>query len=114
VSINDCKFLRLRSDHDLTQVKLYFLDGGEEYFETLAEGNEKPTASFTWIHSHVQERRPYTIRETFKLNLERERFRQATLMHWNATGSRTSTGRPVDAILTPTFATAAPPHDSTR
>jgi amidase len=80
----------------------------------MAEGHEEPTASFKWIHSHVQGRRPYTVRETWKLNLERERFRQAALMYWNATAARTSTGRPVDAIVTPTFATVAPPHDSTR
>jgi len=48
------------------------------------------------------------------LNVEREEFRAAALQHWNDTALRTKSGRPVDAILTPTFPTLAPPHDTTR
>lgn len=95
-------------------VSLYFLDGGEEYYETMTEGGEDATESFKWIHSHVKGRKPYTVRETWKLNLKREEMRTAAIAHWNATKERTSTGRPVDAIITPAFATAAPPHDTTR
>lgn len=95
-------------------MSLYFLDAGEEYFETMKEGGEGPTESFKWIHSHVEGRKPFTVPETWKLNLDREQRRAAALAHWNATKQRSGTDRPVDAIITPTFATAAPPHDSTR
>ncbi|KAF8323776.1 amidase [Clavulina sp. PMI_390] len=104
-------------DHQLTWdliVRLYFLDGGEEYMETLAEGQEQPTPSFGWIHSLIEGAPPLTARQTWRLNGERERLRQRALMHWNATKARTSTGRPVDAILCPTFPTVAAPHDTTR
>jgi amidase len=54
------------------------------------------------------------VSETWKLNLERESFRTTALEHWNATAQQTKSGRPVDAIIAPTFATLAPPHDTTR
>lgn len=57
---------------------------------------------------------PFSIAEVFRLNLEREEFRAKILHHWNATASRTSSGRPVDAILSPVAPTLAPPHDTTR
>ena len=40
--------------------------------------------------------------------------RARALAHWNATRGRTSTGRPVDAIICPTAATLAVPHDGIR
>lgn len=99
-------------------MKLYFLDGGEEYFETLEEGQEEPTPSFQWILDFIEKkdgkrRAPYTTRETWKLNMEREEFRTKALAHWNATSQRTKSGRPVDAIITAPFATLAPQHDKT-
>lgn len=94
-------------------LKFYFLDGGAEYRETLAEGKEEATPSFSWILEQCGGR-AYTIREMWQLNVERDRYRAQALAHWNDTQNRTRSGRPVDAILTPTFATLAPPHDSTR
>ena len=68
-----------------------------------------------WILAQVPNGgRPFTVAETFKLNLEREAFRSRIAAHWNATRSRTSTGRHVDAVLCPVAATLAPPHDTTR
>ena len=68
-----------------------------------------------WILSHVPNGgKPFSIAETFKLNVAREAFRARVAAHWNATRSRTTTGRPVDAILSPVAATLAPPHDTTR
>ncbi|KDQ63118.1 hypothetical protein JAAARDRAFT_29117 [Jaapia argillacea MUCL 33604] len=94
-------------------VKLYFLDGGEEYREIME--NDPPVPQTSWIMSQVPNGgKPYTVRETFKLNLEREAFRIKVANHWNDTRSRTTTGRPVDAILSPVAATLAPPHDTTR
>lgn len=95
-------------------VKLYFLDGGAEYFETMAESGEPPIPSFSWIVGHTNGREAYTMAEMFKLNAEREKFRSKAHAHWNASALRTKSGRPVDAILTPIAPTLAPPHDSVR
>ncbi|CAL1694527.1 unnamed protein product [Somion occarium] len=56
---------------------------------------------------------PFTVAEIFKINLAREAFRAKITAHWNATEARTSTGRQVDAVLSPVAPTLAPPHDST-
>jgi amidase len=98
----------------LFQLKLYFLDGGEEYFDTMAESGEPAVPSFEWIVSSAKGRPPYTVAEIFKLNGEREAFRARALAHWNATALKTTTKKPVDAILTPIAPTLAPPHDSIR
>lgn len=96
-----------------SQVKLYLLDGGAEYHETMQKSGEPPVQQTAWILDHAQGRGAYTVAEIFRLNLERETFRANALMHWNATQQRTSTGMPVDAILCPIAPTLAPPHDTT-
>ncbi|KAI6136352.1 amidase signature domain-containing protein [Pisolithus sp. B1] len=94
-------------------VKLYLLDGGAEYRETIQAGGEREVPQSKWMLDHARSRRPYTPHEIFRLSVEREAFRANALAHWNATKSRTATGRPVDAILCPVAPTLAPPHDST-
>lgn len=95
-------------------MKLYLLDGGEEYHETIRKGEEFEVPQTEWILKHARGRDPYTPAEIFKLNLEREAFRSKALAHWNATHERTVSGRPVDAILCPVAPTLAPPHNTTR
>jgi len=95
-------------------VKLYLLDGGNEYLETMGSGDETPVAMTQWILSHAAGREPYTPAECFKLNAEREEFRTRLMAHWNATRSATASGRPVDAILSPVFPSLAPAHGTTR
>ena len=97
------------------QTKLYFLDGGEEYRATTHPDVDPPVPQTSWILSQVPNGgAPFTVAETFKLNLARETFRARLAAHWNATSARTRMGRPVDAVLCPAAATLAPPHDSTR
>jgi amidase len=95
------------------QVKLYLLDGGAEYYDTLRLSGEPAVQQTDWILKHAEGREPFTVDEIFKLNLERETFRARALEHWNSTRTVTTTGRPVDAILCPIAATLAPPHDTT-
>ncbi|KAG9014094.1 hypothetical protein FRB90_005577 [Tulasnella sp. 427] len=95
-------------------VKLYLLDGGQEYRDTLKLSGEPAVPGTQWMLDHAAGRPAYTVPETWKLNIERETFRARALAHWNATASRTSTGRPVDAIICPTAPTLAIPHDQTR
>lgn len=94
-------------------VKLYLLDGGAEYHETMQKSGEPAVQQTAWILNHAQGRGAYTVAEIFRLNLERETFRAEALMHWNSTQQRTTTGRPVDAILCPIAPTLAPPHNTT-
>ena len=100
----------LRTDNAV-QLKLYFLDGGEEYWQVLRAGEEPPVPQTKWILDQIQDPRPFTVGEIFRLNAERETLRAKALEHWNAI--RGPTGRPVDAILCPVAPTLAPPHDTT-
>ncbi|EKM61669.1 uncharacterized protein PHACADRAFT_248414 [Phanerochaete carnosa HHB-10118-sp] len=94
-------------------LKLYFLDGGAEYRETLA--HDPPVPQIEWMMSQVpNDGAPFSVAEIFRLNLAREAFRAKILQHWNSTEARTRTGRPVDAVLSPVAPTLAPPHDTTR
>ncbi|CCM00023.1 uncharacterized protein FIBRA_02049 [Fibroporia radiculosa] len=93
--------------------KLYFLDGGEEYRETM-EG-EPMVAQTEWMMSQVpNDGKPFSVGEIFELNRAREAFRARVAGHWNGTKERTGTGRHVDAVLSPVAPTLAPPHDTTR
>jgi len=95
--------------------KLYFLDGGEEYQEVFMKSGEPRVPQTEWIMSHVPNGGlPYTVRETFQRNKEREIFRSNLAKLWNDTQTVTETGRPVDAIISPVAPTLAPRHDATR
>lgn len=94
-------------------MKLYLLDGGAEYHETLKKSGEPAVQQTKWMLDHARGRGEYTPTEIFQLNLERETFRANALKHWNTTAQQTNSGRPVDAILCPVAPTLAPPHDTT-
>ncbi|KAG8902186.1 hypothetical protein FRB99_004792 [Tulasnella sp. 403] len=95
-------------------VKLYLLDAGQEYWDTMALSGEPAVPGTQWMLAHANGRQPYKVPETWKLNLERENFRAKGLVHWNATRLRTTTGRPVDGVICPIAPTLAVPHDKTR
>ncbi|KAH9929662.1 amidase [Fomitopsis serialis] len=93
-------------------LKLYFLDGGEEYRDTMA--GEPMVPQSEWVLRQVpNDGKPFTVAETFKLNRAREEFRSKVVAHWNDAG-RTAAGSSIDAILSPVSPTLAPPHDTTR
>ncbi|KAL5535682.1 hypothetical protein ACEPAF_3776 [Sanghuangporus sanghuang] len=95
--------------------KLYFLDGGEEYWDVLKESGEPPVPQTEWILNQAPNGgKPFTVAEIFRLNLQREAFRQKLLEHWNNTASRTGLNRAVDAIITPVAPTLAPKHGKTE
>ncbi|KAH7101381.1 amidase [Auriculariales sp. MPI-PUGE-AT-0066] len=94
--------------------KLYLLDGGAEYWDTLRAGHEDPVPQTKWILDHAQDRKGYTVAETWRLNVQRDAFRAHVLDHWNATRLRSTSGRVVDAILSPVAPTLAPPHTTVR
>jgi amidase len=91
------------------------LDGGKEYFDTFNQSGEPPVPQVQWILDQIPNNgRPYSIAETFQLNLQRDAFRQNLLMQWNNTAGKTGTNRPVDAIICPVAPTLAPRHNETR
>ncbi|KAF8753954.1 Amidase [Rhizoctonia solani] len=96
------------------EVKLYLLDGGKEYRETLAESGEPAMPLVEWMLSHAAGRPSYPVDQTWALNVAREQFRARGLRHWNASAARSEQGRAFDAVLCPVAPTLAPPHDTTR
>jgi hypothetical protein len=55
-----------------------------------------------------------TAFELWKLHKERRDIRQEYLKAWNGTAQHTRTGRPIDAIISPVAAYAAPPHGKNK
>ncbi|CAE6499414.1 unnamed protein product [Rhizoctonia solani] len=95
-------------------VKFYLLDGGKEYRETMAESGEPAMPLVEWMFAHAAGRAPYTVDQTWALNVAREQFRARGLQHWNSSAARSEQGRAFDAVLCPVAPTLAPPHDTTR
>lgn len=60
------------------------------------------------------DKKPYSIAETFRLNAARDAFRTRLAAHWNDSRLLTSSGRPIDCIISPAAPTLAAPHDTTR
>jgi amidase len=52
--------------------------------------------------------------ELWQLQKKKSEIRKKHLDHWNATKTLTGTGRPVDAIIAPMAAYAAPPHGKNK
>lgn len=48
--------------------------------------------------------------QLWQLHKEKRELRKSHLEHWKRTSGRTGTGRPVDAIISPTIAYTAAPH----
>ena len=50
---------------------------------------------------------PLSCNESWDINLDRYAYQQEAQQHWNDTVKRTSTGRPIDAYISPVAASAA-------
>jgi hypothetical protein len=55
-----------------------------------------------------------TAYQLWQVQKTRIDLRKEYLDHWEATASKTGTGRPVDAIICPAAPYAAPPHGNNR
>ncbi|KII87664.1 hypothetical protein PLICRDRAFT_699214 [Plicaturopsis crispa FD-325 SS-3] len=85
---------------------------GEPLIETmLPEVNAHPTALDKPLVKHLTGE-PYarSAWELWQLQKEKRELRKSHLDHWQATVSRTGTGRPVDAIISPAVPYTAVPH----
>ncbi|EXJ83159.1 hypothetical protein A1O1_06778 [Capronia coronata CBS 617.96] len=83
----------------------YFLDGGKEYREILAEGQEPPVPILKWLLD-TKAGRASTVEETWKLNAKIDRLRTLYAEQWNATQ--------IDAIICPVSASVASVHNESR
>ncbi|KAJ1299396.1 hypothetical protein OPQ81_011133 [Rhizoctonia solani] len=94
--------------------KMYTADGGAEMRKTLEESGEPAIRMVGQFLERAEKQTGLTLAESWALNAERDQFRARVLKHWNDTASRSSIGRPVDAILCPVTATLAPPHGKAK
>ncbi|KAF8137574.1 amidase signature domain-containing protein [Boletus edulis] len=87
-------------------------DGGEEYRMSCEASGEPLITSM----SPDEDPHPFDLEVSlvksllWQLHTEKRALRKAYLDHWNATTTRTNTGRLVDAIISPAVAYTACPH----
>ncbi|KJX92655.1 fatty-acid amide hydrolase like protein [Zymoseptoria brevis] len=74
-------------------------DGGAEFRADLSASNEPFPA---WLSSPTK-RPALTVSETWEAQAERDRVAEDWLDRWNATEIVSSTGRPMDALISPGF-----------
>ncbi|KAE9396678.1 general amidase [Gymnopus androsaceus JB14] len=91
---------------------IFVADGGEDYRIQCERSGEPLILSMLpgeGAHETTLEE-PYVKRLLWELHKEKRDLRKSHLDHWEATVSRTGTGRPIDAIISPAVAYAAVPH----
>ncbi|EXJ79411.1 hypothetical protein A1O3_08913 [Capronia epimyces CBS 606.96] len=86
---------------------LYFPTGGQEMREFLASSGEPMIPS---VSKFLESAKCLSVPELMHYQREQKAYRNEYFKHWNATATQTSSGRPVDAILMPSMASAAFPH----
>ncbi|KAJ3726656.1 general amidase [Lentinula raphanica] len=102
---------------------IFVADGGEDYrvscalsgeplIETMLpdEGAHETTLEEPYVKRLVGPPQHRTTYELWNLHKEKRELRKSHLDHWESTVSRTGTGRPIDAIISPAVAYAAVPH----
>lgn len=88
-------------------VKMYQGDGGKDVQQALQLSGE-PLITGAFVGSPETE---LTVYETWRLHVARRAFALQYWEKWNQTAQKTSTGRPVDGILSPVVAVPAYPHE---
>jgi amidase len=90
--------------------KLFFQTGFEEGKKILAAAGEemKPGVQFTLKTFKTQ---PLSITELFACNTQMSMWKGQMSEWWSSTASKTSTGRPLDALICPVSAAVGAPHD---
>lgn len=94
----------------LTTWKLYFQTGAAELKARLVEGGEEMLPALKY-HMDVFGIRPLSAAEAFGLNREMMDYKTAMSQWWSTSPSRTSSGRPFDAIIAPVHPSASYPHN---
>ena len=91
--------------------RLFRGDGGAKIASVLAQSGEPwPEGLEAYRKTYeATKATPPTVEKLWDTQVERLAFMKGTLDHWMATVSRTSTGRPIDGLLSPTTPWAACP-----
>ena len=76
-------------------------DGGEDIRTECAKSGEPLIPHLDMFINHCKE---VDIHTAWKLNLEKTKYQEEYMEYWNATALKTSTGRPIDAWITPVSA----------
>ena len=82
-------------------------DGGKDVQKALDLSGE-PLVTGAFIGSPETE---VSVYETWQVNVARRNYALKYYEQWNQTKERTSTGRPIDGILSPIYALPAYPHE---
>lgn len=88
--------------------RIYTADGGEDIRRSCAEGGEPVMFN---LMADGKEHKHLNTFESWQLNQEKSQYRKQYLDYWQATESKTGTGRPVDAIIAPVSCWASCKHD---
>ncbi|KAI4719231.1 amidase [Aureobasidium sp. EXF-10727] len=83
----------------------YFLDGAEEYKNTLLQESDPAVPIIQWLlHSTTPQR--HTVEQTWELNSLRDKLRTQFALQWREAG--------IDALLCPVNASVASAHDESK
>jgi amidase len=109
-------------------LRIYEADGGEDFHTSTAPTGEpviktmvpqadehivwpKPGGNIPVIpHWKSLEAKQLKAYELWQLHKQRRELQREYLEYWQASASKTGTGRPIDAIIAPVAPYAAPPH----
>ncbi|OQV08962.1 hypothetical protein CLAIMM_13157 [Cladophialophora immunda] len=94
----------------VTTRKLFFQTGFQEGKAVLAAGGEDmmPGVNFALTTFNTK---PLAITELFACNTQMSMWKGQMSAWWSATAAKTSTGRPIDALIGPVNPSASAPHD---
>jgi amidase len=91
------------------EIKADIHGSGEPIVTSLVPGEEMATDK-----QPLFPKRHASVYDLWQIQKRKRDLRQEYLQHWEASVSMTGTGRPVDAIISPVAASAAPPHGKNR
>ncbi|KAG9076582.1 hypothetical protein FRC06_009428 [Ceratobasidium sp. 370] len=101
--------------------RIFLADGGEDYRRECKRSGEPhiqtmdPTLYSHELHDPESNKgieiiKPLSAYQLWQLHKQKRELRKEYLDHWQSTISRTTTGRPVDAVISPAVPYAATPH----
>ncbi|KAI0031973.1 amidase signature domain-containing protein [Vararia minispora EC-137] len=90
------------TDGSKIMTELFVADGGAKIHEAHTRSGEPPNSLVTGIFGKTAIE-PMSLADFFDVNERRYRYQQAYTEYWNSTARLTKSGRPVDAVILPTF-----------
>ncbi|KAJ7070811.1 general amidase [Mycena amicta] len=107
-----------QSEMTVTALNIWSAASAEDYATATAPSGEPVIASMGLDVSESEKRQAFgpalSAFQLWQVQKKKRDLRQEYLKHWAATVEQTSTGRPVDAIISPVAPYVAPPHGFNR